>query len=53
MSNGEEEKSGGVFSLWLVIAAIVAIGGIWIAARIFRITILLCLACASPTLRIE
>jgi hypothetical protein len=41
MRDGEEEEPGGTFSLWLVIAAIVAIAGVWIAARLFRITILL------------
>jgi len=37
MSDGEEP--GGSLNLWLVIVAIVAIVGIWITARFFRISI--------------
>jgi hypothetical protein len=50
MSDGKGEESGRPFSLWLVIAAIVAIVGIWMAARFFRITIWVWLACAGLTL---
>jgi len=36
----DDEEPGGSLPLWLVIAVIVVAAGTWIAARIFRISIL-------------